>query len=1395
MLARSVYAARHARKRSAVLLALLCAAAMVMATAITAVTAATWSGAGAQAAQTQITVPLGQTSVTLSDVRNVEGTGLLTGRPPEEVATQVTCVRYSPQGATYSTGTVTGASGQYAAVGYGTDSAPCPIGYRGEPPHGTQSSMGFLPGSSATVNAGDVFLVGTMRHYNTDVSTFGDSITNPGKVDGPGTTYYGDLEITTAGGQISTNFPWKEIDTSNSQCYTQLDENGEIIVGEAKGAPTKYAADSSGNIGLASVAGPYKYAFNAQGQVDTSKVIYNDFSIGGLTFGKGQGFYDKKGRDCTVDQLTIASDRSTSSWTDPDTGIQYKLRLWGFVNNGADPTCKVSPDVATAALEDRFLTQEGGTTTYGCLYGSLEQVRPVTLKKQVDTADSLQASTAIPTFSFSNVSDPGTWGAQSWGTPSALKPTGWGEAGAATDPTRYELLAPNDAAKLKEEAASPAYSPTRSGWKLTGVTCTYGSDKKPLLRKDGQRLDQSSAVDLAAGTLRLDETELARSLDEAAITCTWHNEYLANSFLTLVNKVDGGSATPGQWTLTAARTQGGGSPITGTTGSAAVTNVSVTSGSYTLSTSKVEGYGDAEWACVNTDTSQSVPVKDSQVSIPADAKVTCTATQRPAARTLSFSKVITGASDGTDRTDFQLTYSCAKPGGTPVNGTATVTSGGNQVESKPVPVGATCTVTEEALQNAWLKAPGSGTFSWTTPIGFHVSDDAVAVATTPAADADRGVSFTVPVGTGPVNVGVTNALAAHAGVTKTFEGSVRAQDVNGLPSYDQTYRVTVTNPSIATALTYSLADAPTAPAGTTINSAKISGGPLAAPVEAQAPAFSYQSGEVELAAGTTHTYTVVVNVTAPDVGLPGIGASGTCDATAVDGGKAVRNEAAVTTKGDADAVKASACGIVPATPRFAVAKTGTEVVRGADGSFTAGYTVTVTNTSQVASRIVEDVVDTPAFPAGATISSITVSEAGTVTSTSGAVPAGGSVTLAAKNTGSELAAAPAPGGKGGSRTLTVQVAFTVDPNAQNYTATDYTCGATRADGKPSGLVNAVSMTGDTDGENNNTGCLTAKEQLAFSKTVESEASGQGSALSVSYRISAVNMGALPSSTGRVLDRPDFAPGLRITGATLADAGGTAAPITAQGDGSYEITAGRSVASGETAAWILTFNVTVDPGAADYDESALACSKDGAGAFVPKHGLLNRLGLEAGKNSAGKSGDEAACSSVSPNAGKRALTIVKTGSQGNLAGAAFDIYPTDPSVPGAVKIADGVVDAGGDRGVFTTAALTINREYWLVETKAPAGHQLLANPVRIRVTDMDITVLNGNELGVSTAVASASDAASGITNTLTIKDIEAATLPLSGGHGIIPNVLVAVLAIGAACTLTMFSFIRRRNASR
>ena len=100
--------------------------------------------------------------------------------------------------------------------------------------------------------------------------------------------------------------------------------------------------------------------------------------------------------------------------------------------------------------------------------------------------------------------------------------------------------------------------------------------------------------------------------------------------LTLVKQVDNGTtgatATPADWTLAAA----GPTPISGTSGSATVTNAAVNAGTYTLSESGgPAGYTASAWSCTGaTATGGSVPV-------PSGGNVTCTITNtasRPSSR-------------------------------------------------------------------------------------------------------------------------------------------------------------------------------------------------------------------------------------------------------------------------------------------------------------------------------------------------------------------------------------------------------------------------------------------------------------------------------------------------------------------------------------------------------------------------------------------------------------------------------------------------------------------------------------------------------------------------------------------------------------------------------------------
>ena len=547
-----------------------------------------WATPSADAATGDLDVPLGDTSVQISYVRTVESADPITDTAsdgynytsyPWEWGRTRACIRYSPGSQYYSTDTVYGSGGQYAAVGYGRpawDANSCSSVYRGESADKNQTSLGFQPSNTTSIKVGQVFLVGRMRHVNSPIYTDSSRVTNPS--DG-GTSYYGSFNVRTAG-TIEANFPWREFDTINT-CTGKVGADGKLMIGD-------YAIDPQ------KVATPYAYdRYGNVGSYDGRTYMYM-YQNGSLVWFDGymtQHFTDKNGRSCSDDVLDIKSDRSDTAWTDPSTGIKYKLKLWGFVNNGSSQQCRTELEKEqSSTLEERFITRENATS-FGCLYGSIEQERPVTFAKDVKADPSVQGSLTIPTFNYVNASPEGTYGAQKWGTPNSLTPT-WDDE--AVDPSTYALLAPNDAATVQEAGTSPQAGVDRntgdvwtSGWFLRNVTCTAGSRNSPLLRRDGTtRLDQSDSVDLNQRTIRLDETQLAEEQDEVAVKCVWHNEYVVGrGRVTLVTVVDGGSAKPEQWTMSATpATEGlfGQKTITGASGSAAVGKVYTAGGTYTL---------------------------------------------------------------------------------------------------------------------------------------------------------------------------------------------------------------------------------------------------------------------------------------------------------------------------------------------------------------------------------------------------------------------------------------------------------------------------------------------------------------------------------------------------------------------------------------------------------------------------------------------------------------------------------------------------------------------------------------------------------------------------------------------------------------------------------------------
>ncbi|WP_256701635.1 SpaA isopeptide-forming pilin-related protein [Actinomyces naeslundii] len=1372
-----------------------------------------WTTPPADAATGDLDVPLGDTSVQISYVRTVESTDPITDTAgdgytytsyPWEWGRTRACIRYSPGSQYYSTDTVYGSGGQYAAVGYGRpswDQSSCSSVYRGESADKNQTSLGFQPSNTTSIKVGQVFLVGRMRHVNSPIYTDSSRVTNPS--DG-GTAYFGSFNIRTAG-TIEANFPWKEFDTINT-CTGKIGSDGKLIIGD-------YAIDPN------TVATPYAYDWNGNvGAYDGRTYTYM-YQNGSLVWFNGymtQHFTDKNGRSCADDILDIKSDRSDTAWTDPNTGIKYKLKLWGFVNNGSSQQCHAELEKAqTSSLEERFITRENATS-YGCLYGSIEQERPVTFAKDVKADLSVRGTLTIPTFNYVNASPEGTYGAQKWGTPNSLTPTWDNEA---VDPNSYALLAPNDAATVQEAGASPQAAVDRktgdvwtSGWFLRNVTCTAGTNGVPLLRRDGTtRLDQSDSVNLDKRTIRLDETQLAEHQDEVAVKCVWHNEYVVGrGRVTLVTVVDGGNAKPNQWTMTAKpATEGlfGQKTITGASGTPDVSKVYTAGGTYALSTGKgPEGYTqNGPWVCTDDDGSD-VPVSgDSQFVLREGRNVTCVVHQKPQQTPISAVKSIDGASDAATAGSYSLSYTCTPgPDGKATStGKITVDAKGNAADLPAQRVGATCTVTEDARDAKGLKQPGSpagGSLSWKDPAAFKVitnpgrgEKELASTAVAPANGNAGGVTFTVPDSTeGAVRIKVVNSVIPHAGIDKTFTKVAKsAEKVNGQTTFDQTYTITVTNPSAKAGLTYDLNDAWQVPNGVTVHKVSISGGAITGTETPQA-GVPYAKTGITLAAGQKHTYMVVLNVSGPDAGLPGV--QGTCSPGAVGQGKAIYNKASVTTKGDGQPKEAAACGTLPTNPQFKASKTPLDVVRNADGTFTSSYTVTVTNTSLVASPVVADLTDTPQMPTGTYLHKVRILEKG-VDAQGVTLPGrndttgtfNGPITLIKAGTGETLAAAPRAGGEGGSRTFTMQMTFTVRENTPGFNESDFQCGHQRADGKPSGLVNTIAMEGDTDGEGNNHGCLSTEGKLKFSKEIKTQP-GNGTTFDVVYTVSVVNEGSLTVSTGPINDKPSFAPGLNPTVVKVQREMGPARMVAAQPDGSYRLSDNEKLYSGLMIRYTVTFTVKIDPSAAGYSDDLLSCTTEN-GRLVPGHGLYNKVVPQAGKDSDTRPDHDVACANVSPNAGKRILSIIKTGSQGPLDDAAFDIYPMDPSTPGARPLSDGVTFTGGKgTGTFTTTGLAINREYWLVETKAPAGHQLMAKPARFKVTDTGIELINpdpgGSALTVSRSGASKSD------DTITVRDVQIGTLPLAGGGGIGMNIVVGIAAITGAGLLAL----RQRKTS-
>ena len=148
----------------------------------------------------------------------------------------------------------------------------------------------------------------------------------------------------------------------------------------------------------------------------------------------------------------------------------------------------------------------------------------------------------------------------------------------------------------------------------------------------------SASCDIRPGEPRVEYCTLA-PLDIGVCTFTnVDNPATLTLVKTVNNGTTGGTATPTQWTLSAA----GPTPITGTSGSTAVTNAPVSAGPYTLSESTgPAGYTAGTWSCTGA------TVTGSTVTVPVGGNVSCTIVNTAQQARLTLVKTVTNDNGGT----------------------------------------------------------------------------------------------------------------------------------------------------------------------------------------------------------------------------------------------------------------------------------------------------------------------------------------------------------------------------------------------------------------------------------------------------------------------------------------------------------------------------------------------------------------------------------------------------------------------------------------------------------------------------------------------------------------------------------------------------------------------------
>ena len=1078
---------------------------------------------------------------------------------------------------------------------------------------------------------------------------------------------------------------------------------------------------------------------------------------------------------------TVKLQKTVSDRTFTKNGRTYRLHLWGFVpatnatnfltpdNFNSIPTanCPANPS-EDAARTDTFVTQEL-SVNYGCLYGVITEERTVRIAKSVEDPD--HANPTIPAASF-GVTTGTTWQDNTARTPDTTGTVTVSKPTASSAPAKTKYISAADSASLTPTGFGEAnakydsnFIPFEVGnsdftisenqiadpqWKLKDIKCVNG-------------IGEDVAVTKTERGVNFKNVGGAASNEAAPITCTFVNEYEAPK-------------VPNLRVQKSIENNGG---VTGATEFDVDYKI--------VATNDGNGAGNTGKLTDKPDFAKGLEIQSAKVA--------------------TTQAGLAGAANATAS-----------------GGVYTLTNGVNLDPGKTAEfwirfhVKRNESATGYDVKNLECKVTGNNV---PTP-GFGLFNQVVAENGKDSDGEDNNKAC------GPVPVSkmrVEKSIQVNGATT-------------GATDFIVDYKIVATNDGNTKASTGKLTDKPDFAKGLEIQSAKVAttqAGLTGAAIVTPANGVYTLTNGVELDPGKTAEFWIRFQVKRNEsaTGYDVKNLECKLDANGIPtAGYGLFNQVVAESGKDHDGEDNNkACGPVPVT-KIRVQKS-IEANGGANTGateFDVDYKIVATNDGNLKTST-GILTDKPEFAKGLEIQSakVATTQAG-LAAASTATAANGTYTL---TNGVDVE----PG-----KTAEFWIRFHVKFNsaAAGYDETALEC-KLDAKGIPTagfGLFNQVNaQTGkDHDGIDNNKACgpyVPAKVRVE--KSIEANGGATGAAeFDVDYKIVATNDGQIATTTGKLTDKPEFAKGLEIQSAKIAttQAGLTGAANATAANGVYTLTNGVTLQPGTTAEFWIRFHVKRNTAASGYSETNLACHLDQKNLPVPGFGLFNQVYAENGKDHDGIDNNKA----CGPNV-PHEIVVVKAGTQNTgktftdptnqytsgdgsalypLSGAEFAIYsggnPQSSTSATLVK----TLSAGTTTDVYywSVTGLELNTDYWLVETKAPAGHSLLPRPIPFRLTtDGNGTVVTlGAEVRDQTKWAnSAVQAYASVTNatlpqsdqgfvvggarkaTILVKDTEVGHLPVSGSLGIYPYIGVAMALMGGAMVISLVTMKQRRKA--